>query len=84
MERGDQEGKGEAVREIMNMKIKVKMGKFGTYAKLSMIKNAMYVSGVTPPSTPAVWFFERLLPIVCQHQMQQTSCMTYLIAPPIS
>lgn len=84
MERRDQEGKGEAVRENNEYENQDKNDRFATYAKLSMIKNATYVSGVTPPSTPAMWFFERLLPIICQHRMQQTSYMTYLIPPPIS
>jgi len=26
----------------------------------SMIKNATYVSGVTPPETPLIWFLDRL------------------------
>lgn len=26
----------------------------------SIAMNAMYVDGVTPPSTPAIWFFDKL------------------------
>lgn len=55
-------------------------------ARHSMIKKAMYVSGVTPPVTPLTWFFDKLCrwlePLVHVYSQDTTSDMTYLIAPP--
>jgi len=43
----------------------------GAYARHSMIKKAMYVSGVTPASAPFKWFFDRLI-------APPTSCPKFL------
>ena len=36
------------------------MRKANGRARHSMIRKAIYVSGVTPPSTPLMWFFDKL------------------------
>lgn len=59
-----------------------------TYARHSIIKNAIYVSGVTPPTAPFTWFFDKLQMGTHQYLFRAPRLVefgtTNFIAPPTS